>query len=294
VDVFLFGVTIATRIFVAVTGVRVTGAHDATINILGEVRYSERHSARGKGGRSLLSMQCYYCAETINSQSNRCRFCGAEITAANRIGLPSWYRETGQCGLSLHWILSDLEQAATRDTGHLVLRGGRRAIQYAYGNRGDRDASERMFIFHEFVGDRLNEVRKRSSCQTETAFLYPLMIYTMWLRSLLRCAEHWSADNLCAIADKYEAYEVDTTGECLSEPLRIELSVLLKDAADELRSVANSIQKGQHIASASSQEDVSYPSRSSVSKVETTEAITIGCAILISVAIVGFIADLLI
>ena len=182
-------------------------------------------------------MRCYHCAETIRAEANRCRFCGMEITSANRIGLPSWYRETGQCGLILLWIVRDLEEAATGDTGNVVLAGGDRAIRYAYGNRGDRDASERMFVLHEFIGDRLNEVHSRRGHELETAFLYPLMIYTMWLRSLLRYPEHWSPENISSIADRYEAYAVDED-QVLPPDLRSELFHLLKDAAEELRKIA--------------------------------------------------------
>lgn len=191
---------------------------------------------------SNATVHCYHCAETIRAEANRCRFCGQEITAANRIGLPNWYRETGQCGLSLLCIIRDLENRATGDTGHVVLEGSERAILYAYGNKGDREASECMFVFHEFVGDRLAEIHKLPSAGLEAGFLYPLMILTMNLRSLLRNEDHWYPENLDCIANQFRTRQFDKNGDHLPDSLREELSALLNGCADELCRISSDIE----------------------------------------------------
>lgn len=146
-------------------------------------------------------MRCYYCDELIRINSSSCRWCGRSVSPANQFGLPTWYLNTGLCGLRLVWIEMDLIDRALDESGELFCLIGGDDVGIANDIFPDLDEDLRIGRVISSISKRLDELRSGDKWKMERSLLTMYLAYCNKIRNLVNGErdKKWSRENLDSI-----------------------------------------------------------------------------------------------
>ena len=186
---------------------------------------------------SLACMRCYHCAEEIRSESTLCRYCHQPVTSANRLGLPSWYTDTGAHGLSLLWIQRDVETYALGDCGNFICLNGHNPVDQAWSITPHEEEWELFRRVVSAIYRRLGEIGNHPGVRLERSFLILLVDFYRIFNDLLNAEEMvecWSPSNLRSLQGSLRHALSSADIEALPERLRDEFTNLFTEAVDTL------------------------------------------------------------